>query len=157
MSNPDIDKNMNKAKEILEIYNSINDANVRKLSYEDTDLLDVDEKRKVNLQLEFDSIKQSEQFVSFIGESAEYITDVLVKSLQNDINKDTLWRLFGDIIFNNIKNNLEGTKICENCKERFKLQSNLDRNVYCNKCKRDNELEKKRKYWNKINIKNEVV
>lgn len=147
MSNPDVDKNTDKAKQIVEIYNSINNANIRKLSYEDTDLLDVDEKKKVNLQLEFDSVKQREQFISYIGESVEYITDVLVKSLQNDINKDTLWRLFGDVIYDNVKCNLEGTKICENCKERFYYEKKVGKpQVYCLECSKEKELKKYSKY-----------
>jgi len=132
MNNPNTDKNTDKAKEIFELYNSINDANIRKLLHEDTNTYDIDEKRKINLQLEYDSVKQREQFIDYIGESVGYITDVLVKLLQNDINKDTLWRLFGDVIYDNIQRNLEGTKICVKCKERF-IQTYPNQKL-CDKC-----------------------
>jgi DNA-directed RNA polymerase subunit RPC12/RpoP len=90
-------------------------------------------------------------FIVLVGESENYITDILVKSLRDDVRKDTLWRLFGDIIYGNITRNLDGTKICSKCGERFNISSNADRNIYCEKCKRENELKKKRKYWNKTN------
>jgi hypothetical protein len=145
MVNPDVEKNSDKALQIVDLYNSINTANIRKLSYINLNTLDIDEKKRVKLQLEFDSIKQRDQFVEYIGESVEYITDVLVKSLQNDINKDTLWRLFGDVIYENIKRNLEGTKICEKCSERFKYNINC-KNLpkYCKTCAKivDNEKAK---------------
>lgn len=145
MSNPNVDKNTEKAKEILELYNSINETNIRKLYYINLDSLEIDEKRKIKLQLEFDSIKQSQQFVDYIGEQKEYITDVLVKSLQNEINKDTLWRLFGDVIYNNIERNLKGTKICKNCKERFLSTNNKSK--YCEICSKTIKNEQNKQYY----------
>lgn len=145
MSNSEIDRNTEKAKQIVDLYNSINEANIRKLSYINLDSLDIDEKNKVKLQLEFDSTKQRDRFVEYNGESAEYITDVLVKSLQNDINKDTLWRLFGDIIHNNIKRNLVGTKICEVCGERYIIENDKDfSSKYCSDCRKEKDREKDR-------------
>ena len=95
-------------------------------------------------------VKIREQFINYIGESAEYVTDVLVKSLQSEINKDTLWRLFGDVIYYNIKRNLEGTKICVNCKERFKITNTKDTSSkYCENCKVIKNKEKKKKWKNK--------
>lgn len=142
MSDSDIDKNTGKANQIIELYNSINDANIRKLSYVNLDTISIDEKKKVKLQLEFDSIKQREMFVDYIGEPVEYIADVLVKSLQNDINKDTLWRLFGDVILENIKRNLNGTKLCEVCGERFNIKEKDMKSTLCDKCSE----EKRREY-----------
>jgi len=132
MNDSNVDKYSDVALKIVELYYSINAANLRKLSYIDFSKLDIDEKKRVKLQLEFDSKKQRNQIIEYIGESPEYITDVLVKSLQGDINKDLLWRLFGDIIYENVKRNLEGTKICEVCRERYIATNN--RAKYCEKC-----------------------
>lgn len=147
MSNPDVDKHTEKANKIVELYKSINDASIRKLSYVDLETLEADEKKKVKLHLEFDSIKQREKFIDYIDEPIEYITDVLIKSLQGDINKDTLWRLFGDVIYENIKRNLNGTKICEECKERFEYNNNKMK--YCEKCSYKIQLDLSRKYKEK--------
>lgn len=153
MCDPMVDKTTKTAAEIIELYTSINDVNIRKLSYIDVDTLDIDDKRKFQIQLEYDSKKQRKMFIDMIGESPEYITDVLVKSLQNDINKDTLWRLFGDVIYENIKRNLNGTKICLSCGERFSSEKKVGKpEIYCNKCKVDRELEKYNKYNKKRNI-----
>ncbi|MBU5332083.1 hypothetical protein KQI61_07715 [Anaerocolumna aminovalerica] len=148
MNDANVDRNSEKAKEIVELYNSINEANKRKLSYINLNTLDIYEKKRVKLQLEFDSNKQRKEFIEYIGESKEYITDVLVKSLQNDINKDTLWKLFGDVIYENIKRNLEGTKICEVCGERFNYSNNKMK--YCKKCSYEIQLDLSRKYKNKV-------
>lgn len=119
MKNSNVDKNSEKAKKIVDLYESIDSANIRQLSYINMNSLDIDEKKRVKLQLEFDSYNQRKQFVEYIGESVEYITDVLVKSLQGNINKDTLWKLFGDVIYENIKQNLGDSKLCEQCRIRF--------------------------------------
>ena len=80
-----------------------------------------------------------------IGESKEYITDVLVKALQDDVNKDTLWRLFGNIIYSNIERNLKGTKICCKCNERF-IQSN-NKMKMCPECAKREKNEQNKKYY----------
>lgn len=156
MNNPDIDCKNEKANEILELYREIENTNLRRLSHVDFSILDIDEKKHMLLQIEFDTNKQRNMFVNIIGESKEYITDVLVKSLQNDINKDTLWRLFGDVIYNNIEHNLNNTKICKCCKQRFEYVSKKGKPpLYCNDCASKIELEmsknrmrKHRKYIN---------
>lgn len=71
-------------------------------------------------------------FIKTIKEEENYIVNVLVKSLQNDVNKDTLWRLFGETIYNNLKKNIGNTKVCEVCGERFKITNN--RGKYCENC-----------------------
>jgi hypothetical protein len=157
MTNSEVDKNTDKAKQIVDLYNSINEANIRKLSYINLDGLDIDEKNKVKLQLEFDCAKQRDMFTNYIGESEEYITDVLVKSLQNDINKDTLWRLFGDVIHNNIKRNLEGTKICEVCGERYDIVSNKDtKSSMCQLCRNKTRREYLRIAKQRSRINNKI-
>lgn len=145
MSDKSLDISNVDISNILKLYKTINDTNIRRLSYVDTDMLELDEKRKLQIQLEFDSKKQRKMFVEYIGESPEYITDVLIKSLQSDINKDTLWRLFGDVIYENIKRNLEGTKICEVCGERFEYNiKSCKPSRYCNSCAKKVNKEKTR-------------
>lgn len=133
---------------IINLYRDIDMSNQRRLGYIDINSLDCDEREKFNIQIEYNSLKQRNMFVDFVKEDINIIVNVLVKELKNEPNKDTLWKLFGDIIYENINNNLKNTKICECCKERFEVEGVNDRNIYCENCRRENELEKKRKYWN---------
>ena len=96
-------------------------------------------------------------FIDIIGESKEYITDVLVKLLQDDVNKDTLWRLFGEVIYRNLEKNLKDTKICQCCKQRFEYIPKKGKPpVYCDECSSKRELEmaknRMRKHRNSVNI-----
>ena len=157
MSNPDIDCKNDKAHEILELYRELENTNLRKLSHVDFSILDIDEKKRALLQIEFDTNKQRSMFIDIIGESKEYITDVLVKLLQDDVNKDTLWRLFGVVIYRNLEKNLKDTKICQCCKQRFEYISKKGKPpVYCDECSSKRELEmaknRMRKHRNSVNI-----
>lgn len=157
MSNPDADYKTNKVNEILELYRELENTNLRKLSHVDFSVLDIDEKKRALLQLEFDTNKQRNMFIEIIGESKEYITDVLVKLLQDDVNKDTLWRLFGEVIYCNLERNLKDTKICQCCKQRFEYTPKQGKPpVYCEKCSSKRELEmaknRMRKHRNSVNI-----
>lgn len=135
MSNSDVDCKNDKANEILELYRELENTNLRKLSHVDFSILDIDEKKRALLQIEFDTNKQREMFVDIIGESKEYITDVLVKLLQDDVNKDTLWRLFGEVIYSNLERNLKGTKICKNCGKRFEYDTDSRKSpANCQEC-----------------------
>jgi hypothetical protein len=154
MTNPNVDCKNEKASEILKLYRELENTNLRRLSHIDFSVLDFDEKKKVALQLEFDNNKQRKLFVEMIGENKEYITDVLVKLLQDDVNKDTLWRLFGEVIYNNIERNLKGSRICSKCQKRFYVSNENDYSgKYCTECKviiiREKDKQKKR---NKRNI-----
>lgn len=148
MKNPDTDIKTEKAQEIIALYRDVEATNLRKISHIEWDSLDFREKKKVQLQIQFDSNKQCELFLELIGESKEYITDVLVKALQDDVNKDTLWRLFGDIIYSNIERNLKGTKICCKCNERF-IQKN-NKMKMCSACAKKDKNEKNKKYYSNI-------
>jgi hypothetical protein len=151
MNNPNVDINTEKAKKILELYHSINDANIRRLTYIDFNSLEIEEKNRVKLQLEFDSNKQRELFLANANINKEYATDVLIKSLQDDVKKDTLWRLFGDVIYENIKRNIDGTKICDICKKRFNVEKKVGKpNVYCIECAKKKELESAKKRMKKM-------
>ena len=135
MTNSDVDCKTDKANEILELYRELENTNLRKLSHVDFSILDIDEKKRALLQIEFDTNKQRKMFVDIIGESKEYITDVLVKLLQDDVNKDTLWRLFGEVIYSNLERNLKGTKICKNCGKRFEYDTDSRKSpANCQEC-----------------------
>lgn len=148
MSNPYIDIKSEKAQEIINLYREIENVNLRKLSHTDWDNIDFWEQKKIYLQIQFDSNKQRKLFTDLIGMPEEYISDVLVKALQDDVNKDTLWRLFGEIIYHNIEINLNGTKICKKCGNRFQYDpSSIGKpNSLCANCRSQNQLKKYRKY-----------
>lgn len=101
--------------------------------------------------LEFDATKQKKMFIELIGETEDYITNILVKALQNDVNKDTLWKLFGENIYNNLLNNIGNTKICEVCGERFEYNINC-KNLpkYCESCAKKIDKEKAKERMKKI-------
>ena len=97
--------------------------------------------------LEKDALVQREQFSEMLGYTKEFICDVLIKLLQGDANKDTLWKLFGDVIYKNLESRLEGTKRCSVCGERFSLKSKYDgSSKYCSNCLEIKKLEKYSKY-----------
>lgn len=146
MKNPDTDIKTEKAQEIIALYRDVEATNLRKISHIEWNSLDFREKKKVQLQIQFDSNKQRELFWELIGESKEYITDVLIKALQDDVNKDTLWRLFGDIIYSNIERNLKGTKICKCCGNRFAYDVNSRKSPNnCEDCSQRIHREQKTK------------
>ncbi|QZY39834.1 hypothetical protein K4A81_11340 [Bacillus velezensis] len=76
-----------------------------------------------------------------IHEDEEYVADVLVKHLYKKKSKfkSTLWECFGDLILENIQNNLKRFKSCYSCGKMFKSISNKSK--YCSKCAL--EIEKK--------------
>ena len=81
-------------------------------------------------------------FVKLVDAPISYVVDVLVKALQDDVNKDTLWRLFGSEIYKNIEANLTNTRICKRCNQRFFLINKSDfSSKYCEKCKTEIQKE----------------
>jgi len=86
----------------------------------------------------------------------QYIADVLVKYYYGEVvsdNKRTLWDVFGNIIVENIKNNIDlNTVMCERCGERIDITNNKVK--YCDKCYSEIHKEIDRKYQkNKYNLK----
>jgi len=75
-----------------------------------------------------------------INDDIDYVTDVLVKYLyveKNSSFKTTLWECFGEIIVNNLKNNIpnsldNGFMLCEICGERIEVTNNKTK--YCKTC-----------------------
>lgn len=150
----DVDISTDEAIKIVELYRELNDVNIRKLSKIDTSMFDSKEKQKYNLLLEFDAMKQKEMFLKQLGMEEKYIVNVLVKSLQNDINKDLLWKLFGETIYNNLKKNIGNTKICGVCGERFEYDENCKKlPKYCNDCAKEMDRKKAKKRMKEIRKK----
>ena len=142
MNNPDIEYSQEEADQILSLYRELEQAKLRRLRKMEFESFDVKEKQKMKMFLEKDSIKQRENFTEMIGKPKEFIADVLIKLLQDDANKDTLWKLFGDVIYNNLQNNLKNTKRCEVCGVRFEYNPNCKtKPKYCNDCAK--EMKKK--------------
>lgn len=132
MKTPDVSADPELINRIVQLYRDVEAVNLRRLSHMDFSTLDYDDKKRALLQIEFDSNKQREMFVELIGEPVADIVDILIKELQDDVNKDTMWKLFGDVIYSNIARNLNGAKICVKCNDRFLATNN--RAKYCNNC-----------------------
>lgn len=145
MQLPDTNIQTHQAEQIIALYRQIESTNLRRLSHIDFSALDIDDKRKVLLQMEFDADRQREMFVRLVDMPVSYIVDVLVKALRDDINKDTLWRLFGSEIYKNIETNLKNSRICKRCNQRFFLINRNDHSSkYCDSCKLEIQREKDR-------------
>lgn len=146
----DIDINTKDAEKIVQLYKQVDESNQRLLSGVDISNMDFDEKRLFYLLTEYNSEKQLQMFIDELGFSVEYITNVLVKSLKGEATKDTLWKLFGEQIYKNIQSNIQGTKICEVCGERFEYIQKVGKpRLYCDNCAYDLELEKTKKRMKK--------
>lgn len=85
----------------------------------------------------------------------DYIVDVLIQYLYVECpnkSKDILWDSFGNIIVENIKNNLNGSAVCEECLKHFKKNKNVQ--IHCSDCAKEIEKQKKRdrnkRYYEKI-------
>ncbi len=132
MNNPEIEFTEEEGEKILSLYRELELCKLRQLMRMDFDSCDIREKQKILMFLEKDSLIQRDEFSKILGYPKEFICDVLIKLLQDDANKDTLWKLYGDVIYNNLENKLKGTKRCSICGERFKVTNN--RSKYCVKC-----------------------
>jgi len=142
LTSEDADINTSEARKVIELYKEVDSANQRILSGVDISNMDFDEKKLFYLFTEYNSEKQLQLFIDQLGYSVEYITNVLVKSLQSESTKDTLWKLFGEQIYNNLQSNLYGTKICEVCGERFELDNIKDvKSKLCDNCKYEHRRE----------------
>jgi len=94
-----------------------------------------------------------------INQDKKYVVDVLIEFLykhKKSNHKTTLWSCFGDIIIDNLSQNLkmkfdDGYIQCEECGRRIVLSSNNQK--YCTKCFNKNRREykkiKQREYRNK--------
>lgn len=100
-----------------------------------------------------------DELLSVCGD-INFIVDVLIKELfikKHSKRKNIFWMCFGEIVANNIKQNLgKKTGMCVKCGARFYRESN--RQVMCKKCaavarKIDNRLAQRRKRAKKSAIK----
>lgn len=94
-----------------------------------------------------------------INSDKKYVTDVLIKYLYENKKsnyKITLWSSFGDVIVDNLKNNIknsldDGFILCEICGKRVENTSNNRK--YCNDCwkeiRKEQNREKALKYYHK--------
>lgn len=72
-----------------------------------------------------------------INSNESYVCDVLTYHLyhKGNKNKETLWDIFGDNIYNNLVSNLGNTIQCVTCTNRFTPSNN--RQEYCDTCKKE--------------------
>lgn len=141
-------------QKILDLYNEIDLANKRELSKHDLDFMEFEDRQKVKILLSWKGERQKTLFQKSININEEYIANILIKELHGKINQDSLWRMFGETIFANLQTNLENTKICECCKERFEYAQKTGKpKVYCDICAYEKEIEKYEKY-NQKRVKN---
>ena len=147
MTNPDVEFTGEQGENILSLYRELELCKLRQLKRMDFDTCDVRDKQKVLMFLEKDALVQREQFSEMLGYSKEFICDVLIKILQGDANKDTLWKLFGDIIYKNLEGQLSGTKRCKVCGDRFIANNNKAK--YCNECALKIKNEQNKSYYRK--------
>ena len=97
-----------------------------------------------------------------LNKDTYYVTDVLVKYLYNHKKsnyKTTLWECFGDVVIENLKNNVEkkigdDTILCEICGERIEVEGKAYSKKYCNECfqkqRRIYKTEKQREYRQRV-------
>ena len=141
-------------QKVLELYNEIDLVNKRELSKIDITQMDYDQKKHHFILLNYNSDKKREYFLSQTSLDINQVVNILVKELHGKINQDSLWRMFGHVIFTNLETNLANTKICECCKERFEyVQKTGKPKIYCDSCAYEKEVEKYEKY-NQKRIKN---
>jgi hypothetical protein len=84
-----------------------------------------------------------------LNDDIYYVVDVIIKHLYNTKDskyKTTLWSSFGDIVVENLKNNikeaeLHNSKLCEVCGERIEVTTNMK---YCSECQDKTKREKTR-------------
>lgn len=111
-------------------------------------------KEEANSSYYFDT--QFRKRMKEIHSNENYVVDVLVKYLfeKGSKSKDTIWNVYGDILYSNLKKNLEGTCSCQDCSTRFEQKT---KNQYlCANCldinrKKQNQ-EKALKYYHKKKV-----
>jgi arsenate reductase-like glutaredoxin family protein len=84
-----------------------------------------------------------------------YVTDVLIYYLykiKHSRHKTTLWECFGDIIVENLRNNLKNEiYYCNVC--GIPIEKTTNNKIYCDSCAREIQLEWQRESMNKIRNK----
>ena len=127
LMNQSIDYNISEQNTIIRLYDYYNkhkqSFNLENKNIKDKDLYFYQQVRK-------NIVKQT-------GKDIDYIVNTLVSFLYTvrpTSSKKILWESFGDIIYNNIKNNIDDTtKICPICGKRFKPNSHAPHTICCSK------------------------
>ena len=131
----DVDINTEDAKKIIDLYKLVDEMNSRKKIISTVSELEDESKSEMLNELS-DINKKRKMFIDILGYDEKYITNVLVKYLKADTRKDTLWKLFGESIYENICNNIpSNTKLCSCCGERFEYNIKACKpTMYCKDC-----------------------
>ena len=148
MSNGDIDIDDRYAEQIIDKYTKLD---LRK-RFMEVARSNEDETRGDTLFLYRDIRRE----ILLINPDIKYVVDVLIKYLykyKKSNFKTTLWSSFGDVIVENIKNNIniklsEGYIQCENCKKLILPTNNKKK--YCQQCAREIDREKARERMQNI-------
>lgn len=128
------------SQKLIDKYNELNKSKYRELN---------DDSKSGEFR--FDEYMRKE--LSALHKSDKYIVDVLIEYLYSsgNKNKEALWDAYGDIVYENILNNLGDTISCEVCKMRIKMTNGNKH--YCEVCaKKILQIQKnkwKREKWKK--------
>jgi hypothetical protein len=101
--------------------------------------------------------RQLREEILSVNPDVDYVVDVLVKHLyekKNSKNKETLWKAFGDILLDNLKENLNKTKQCECCGKRIEVYNTKK---YCDECAKEKLKESKRNWKRKNGRINQLL
>lgn len=141
-------------QKIIDLYNEIDTANKRELSKVNIVNMDYEQKKHHFMLLEYNSGQQREYMLSKLDMDINLVVNTLMKELHGKINQDSLWRMFGRVIFTNLETNLANTKICECCKERFEYNPNC-KNLpkYCIDCASSIKNEQNKEYYHQKKLK----
>lgn len=84
-----------------------------------------------------------------ISQNEVRTVDTLISHLYktNSKYKDTLWNVYGDIIYRNLVENTKGTVQCDNCTTRFEQRN--AKHIYCDCCAKEINREKTRERMKK--------
>ena len=148
----DVDITTEDAKKVIDLYKLVDEMNSRKKIISTVSELGDESKSEMLSELS-DINKKRKMFIDILGYDEKYITNVLVKYLKDDVRKDTLWKLFGESIYENICNSIpSNTKLCEVCGERFEFVQKVGKpEIYCCSCRKNKLVERYKKY----NVKRE--
>lgn len=141
MSNPKVDVNTDLAQSIIEKFFTLSRDAGSKINTQDDG--------HNNFEYIYGLIRFN--MAQLCGDR-QYVVDVLVKQLfhiRQSKRKALFWGCYGDIVVENLKRNLNGTIMCEECGKRVAQTNN--RIKYCNECAKriDNKKRLERYYIHK--------
>jgi hypothetical protein len=148
MSRNELDSNREELKEaVIKKYNQLNQN--KRFS----DFVPIDKESSGDNIHEYKLIRNK---ILEVTDDITFVVDVLVHYLyvtKNTKHKVTLWSSFGDVVVQNIKNNLEtGTMFCELCGSRTKITGR--RMKYCEDCRERMKRQKANERAKRFRAKN---